>query len=84
MRSILNLSIITANWLAERKRDVWTLPVGGGVGKIVKLGKLPLNISVDAYTNIKQPHVVGPDWTLRTQIQFLFPKQKNILNSGNK
>jgi hypothetical protein len=66
--------IITANWLADRKRDVWTLPVGGGAGKIVKLGKLPVNISVQAYTNTKQPHVTGPDWTLRTQIQFLFPK----------
>ena len=66
--------IITANWLAPDKRDVWTLPVGGGVGKLFRLGKLPINASVQAYTNTKQPHVTGPDWTLRTQIQFLFPK----------
>ena len=66
--------IITANWNATRQRDVWTLPVGGGFGKVFKIGKLPLNASIQAYTNTKKPHVVGPDWTLRTQIQFLFPK----------
>ena len=66
--------IITANWLAPDKRDVWTLPVGGGFGKLFRIDKLPINVSVQAYTNTKQPHVTGPDWTLRTQIQFLFPK----------
>jgi hypothetical protein len=66
--------IITANWLAPDKRDVWTLPVGGGFGKLFRIDKLPVNISMQAYTNTKQPHVTGPDWTLRTQIQFLFPK----------
>jgi hypothetical protein len=66
--------VITANWLAQDKRDVWTLPVGGGFGKLFRLGKLPINASLQAYTNTKQPHVTGPDWTLRTQIQFLFPK----------
>ncbi len=50
------------------------LPVGGGFGKLFRLGKLPINVSVQAYTNTKQPHVIGPDWTLRTQVQFLFPK----------
>jgi len=66
--------IITANWLADRQRDVWTLPVGGGIGKLFRIDKLPINASVQAYTNTKQPHGTGPDWTLRTQIQFLFPK----------
>ena len=32
--------IITANWLAA-SNDRWTLPIGGGVGKLFKLGKLP-------------------------------------------
>ena len=33
--------IITANWLAASSNR-WTLPIGGGVGKIVKFGKLPV------------------------------------------
>jgi hypothetical protein len=71
---VTSIPIITANWLAARQRDVWTVPVGGGFGKLFKLGKQPINASVQAYTNTKQPHVTGPDWTLRTQIIFLFPK----------
>jgi hypothetical protein len=65
--------IITANWFAGSERDVWTVPVGGGIGKIVKIDKLPLNLSLQAFDNIIRP-TAGPDWQLRFQVQFLFPK----------
>ncbi len=64
--------IITANWEAEVE-DRWTVPVGGGVGKIVHLGKLPLNVTAQAYYNVVTPEF-GPDWSIRLQCQFLFPK----------
>ena len=64
--------IITANWKAKNS-DQWTIPVGGGVGKIVKIGKLPLNLSVHAYYNVEAPES-GSDWSARFQVQFLFPK----------
>jgi hypothetical protein len=52
----------------------WLVPVGGGVGKIFKLlGKLPLNGSVAAYGNVVKPPG-GPDWQLRLQLAFLFPR----------
>jgi hypothetical protein len=51
----------------------WTIPIGGGVGKIVKLGKLPVNAQVSAYKNIVTP-TLGADWQIRLQLQFLFPK----------
>jgi hypothetical protein len=41
--------IITANWLAASSNR-WTLPIGGGVGKIVKFGKLPVNFQAQALT----------------------------------
>jgi hypothetical protein len=76
--------IITANWKADRGRDVWTVPVGGGFGKLFRLGqimslegspmgKLPINTQLGAYGNIAKPEF-GPEWQLRFQIQFLFPK----------
>lgn len=34
--------IITANWKAEGKGNKWTMPVGGGFGKVFRIGKLPL------------------------------------------
>ena len=64
--------IITANWEADSGNQ-WTVPVGGGVGKLFKLGKLPVNTQLQAYSNVEHPRF-GADWQLRFQIQFLFPK----------
>jgi hypothetical protein len=67
--------IITANWEAERDSQRWTIPVGGGGGKVFRLGKLPVNASAQAFYNVKAPDFVG-DWSLRLQFQFLFPKSR--------
>jgi hypothetical protein len=64
--------IMTANWNAKDS-DVWTVPLGCGVGRVFKVGKQPLNVSLAAYDNVHTP-VNGPQWQLRFQIQFLFPK----------
>jgi hypothetical protein len=64
--------IITANWEADGG-NTWTVPFGGGVGKIFRIGKQPMNTSLAAYYNVEQPDF-GADWQLRFQIQFLFPK----------
>jgi hypothetical protein len=69
---INSVPLITANWLAPNKRDVWTLPVGGGGGRLIKFGRLPVSFQLQAYKNVKEPHVLGPDWTLRSQITFIF------------
>jgi hypothetical protein len=47
--------------------------VGGGIGKIVRLGKLPVNLSCQGFYNVESPRN-GADWTLRLQMQLLFPK----------
>ena len=64
--------IMTANWEAD-SNNRWTIPVGGGVGKIFKIGKQPVNGQVSAYYNVEKPEF-GADWQLRLQLQFLFPK----------
>jgi hypothetical protein len=64
--------IMTANWLAA-PGDQWTVPVGGGVGKIFKIGKQNMNAQAQAFYNVVKPEF-GPDWQLRLQLQFLFPK----------
>jgi hypothetical protein len=65
--------ILTADWAAKEDKDVWTVPVGGGFGRLFRIGKLPVNTSVQAFDNIEKPEF-GADWTLRLQVQFLFPK----------
>jgi hypothetical protein len=65
--------LITANWAADDYDDVWTVPLGGGIGKIAHVGKLPVNLQLQAFDNVVKPDN-GADWQLRFQVQFLFPK----------
>jgi hypothetical protein len=64
--------IITANWKAT-SGNKWTVPVGGGGGKILHIGRQAVNTYIQAFDNIVQPHE-GGTWTLRLQVQLLFPK----------
>jgi hypothetical protein len=64
--------IVTANWKAD-SGDQWTVPLGGGVGKIFHLGRLPVNSQLSAYYNVVTPDD-GADWSTRLQVQFMFPK----------
>ena len=65
---------MTANWEAKPD-DRWTVPIGGGIGRIFRIGKQAMNAQVQGFGNVKRPHR-GPDWTLRVQVQFLFPIKK--------
>jgi hypothetical protein len=69
---ISSAPIITANWKAD-SGNKWIVPFGGGIGKIFRIGKQPVNAQVQAFYNVEKPDN-GPDWTLRLQLQFLFPK----------
>jgi hypothetical protein len=64
--------IITANWEASGSQR-WTVPLGGGIGKIFHFGRLPVNMQLGAYWNVIAPDN-GPDWQIRFQVQFMFPK----------
>ncbi len=64
--------IITANWRGTNS-NVWTVPFGGGVGRIMKLGFQPVNISASFYGNSVHPPGASP-WGLRLQFVLLFPK----------
>ena len=64
--------ILTANWNAS-SGNVWTVPFGGGVGRVMKLGFQPVNISAAFYGNAVYPSGASP-WGMRLQIAFLFPK----------
>lgn len=64
--------ILTANWEAD-SGEQWTVPFGGGFGRVFTIGKQPVNMQASAYWNAVKP-TYGPDWQLRLQIVFLFPK----------
>jgi hypothetical protein len=63
--------VITANLLTSGDK-AWTLPLGGQVGRVIKIGgKLPVNLSLGAYYNALRPQF-GSTWQLRTQVTFIF------------
>jgi hypothetical protein len=64
--------IITANW-EGKNGDKWTVPLGGGVGKVFRIGDQPFNASLQTYSSVVRPDP-GPDWTLRIQFTILFPR----------
>ena len=60
------------DWNAD-SGNRWTFPLGGGIGHIFHLGRLPLNTQLSAYANVVSPEN-GADWQLRAQVQLMFPK----------
>jgi hypothetical protein len=69
---VTSAPVITANWEADGD-DRWTVPLGMGLGKILRLGKLPVNTQIAGYYNVVRPDGAA-EWQLRVQIQFLFPR----------
>jgi len=64
--------LITSNWEAESGQQ-WTVPLGLALGQILRIGQQPINAQLGAYYNAIRPDI-GPEWQLRFQIQFLFPR----------
>lgn len=64
---------ITANWESDSDRNKWVVPLGGGVGKVFKIGTQACNAKLSYYNNIQTP-VGGADDSLQLQFAFLFPK----------
>src|SRR5215831_3638112 len=54
---------ITANWIASGGK--WTVPVGGGFGKAVRLGEQPIKLDLDAYYNAIRPKAANETWLLQ-------------------
>ena len=69
---LLTDMILTTNWNASSGQQ-WTVPVGGGVGKLLKIGGQAINVKAEGYYNVVRPDN-APDWQIGMTVQFLFPK----------
>src|SRR5215467_2350590 len=61
--------VATANWTAKPGQQ-WTVPVGGGLGHLSKLGDQAIDWSVQGYYNVVRPDNV-PAWELSVFLTFL-------------
>ena len=64
--------IITTNWKAPEGQR-WAVPLGGGVGRALRLGGQAMNFQMQAFKYVVRPHDAS-SWTLRAQFQLLFPR----------
>lgn len=62
----------TYNWEADSD-NAWTIPVGGGVGKVFHIGEQAVNAKIQAFGYLEAPDN-GPDWSVQLQFTLLFPK----------
>jgi len=65
--------IITADWEGTSGNQ-WTVPLGGGVGRLMRFGKLPVDFKLQAFGNVEKPEG-GPDWSMMFAVKFLFSKK---------
>jgi hypothetical protein len=69
---LVSSPIMTANWSAPSSQR-WSIPLGGGIGKIFKIDGQPMNASLQAFDYVAHPNL-APRWAIRFQAQLLFPR----------
>ena len=62
---------ITANWLAKPGQQ-WTVPIGGGLSKLVRLGSQPVKLSANSYYNAVRAEAGHDTWVIQVTITFVF------------
>jgi hypothetical protein len=65
---------ITANWIATGNK--WTIPLGGGVSKVVRVGELPIKLEVGGYYNAIRPTASQDPWQFQATLTFVFSEQQ--------
>jgi hypothetical protein len=75
---VASLPIITADWTVTEDR--WTVPIGGGIGRVVPVGDTLINARLDAYYNGLLDPAPGitniGDWSVKFTLHFVLPKAK--------
>jgi hypothetical protein len=64
---------ILANWNAP-SGDVWTVPIGVGLAKVVKFGRLPVKIQLAVQYMPVHPREFGQEWNVQVSITPVIPK----------
>jgi hypothetical protein len=65
---------VLANWKADKAGDVWTVPLGLSVSKVLKLGKLPVRIALAGQYMVHHPDTFGQKWNIQLMVVPVIPK----------
>ncbi len=64
---------ILANW-KETPGNVWTVPLGIAINKVVKLGRLPVKFGVAGQYMVVRPEPAGQEWNIQIQLAPVLPR----------
>lgn len=64
---------ILADWTAPRGQ-IWTVPLGINVGKVIKFGRIPVKIQVALQYMVIHPEDSGQKWNIQVQFTPIIPK----------
>jgi hypothetical protein len=68
---LASVPVIRADWTAPSGQK-WTVPMGASIGKLGRLGEMPLTMQAGYYYNVERPDGAS-DWALRLQVRLTFP-----------
>jgi hypothetical protein len=67
--------VIVGDWNAGSLRNTWTVPVGGGAGKVLHVGAVPIDVFLSAYWNAIRPATAAaPSGSAQVQLAVLLPR----------
>jgi hypothetical protein len=64
---------ILADWTAPSE-DVWTVPIGLALSKVVKFGRLPVKLQLAVQYMPVHPRISGQEWNVQVSITPVLPK----------
>ncbi len=65
---------VLANWKAGLAGDVWTVPLGLSVSKVMKLGPLPVRFALAGQYMVHHPDIGGQKWNIQLIMAPVLPK----------
>ena len=66
--------VVTANWV-KKGSDRWTVPVGGGFGRVFPFAGIHMNARLEVFRNVARPDG-APAAQVQFQLQMLFPQHR--------
>jgi hypothetical protein len=65
---------VLANWEADDSGDKWTVPVGVGISKVEKFGRLPVKLELAGQYMPIRPDMFGQKWNIQLSVTPVIPK----------
>jgi hypothetical protein len=73
---------ITTNWTASGGK--WTVPVGGGFGKLFRVDGQAVRVDLDSYYNAVRPQASNETWLVQLKLTFVFPGRAAVNSEGSE